>query len=347
MLSAKQLANVRERLERSQNPVFIYDNDADGLCSYVLLRRFLGRGKGMAVRTHPDIDAGYARKAQSLGADLVVVLDCPFLGEAFVEELVKVSIPILWIDHHVVDSPHYTSSHVDVFNPALSSKSSTEPVTYWCHQLTQRKEDVWIALMGCIADHYLPSFSKGFAKEYPEFWKKGIRKPFDAYFGSEIGTLAQAVGFGLKDSVSHVVYLQNFLIGCLSPQALVEELASHSSFAQKYTDIRKRYDSLRAAAPTEVQGRLVFYQYSGTLSISSELANELVYRFPDKFIMVAYVNAGVCTMSLRGKNVKSLLEQLLPLFENSTGGGHPDAVGARIRADDLERFRESFERLVT
>ena len=347
MLTNAQLTDVRERLERSQNPVFIYDNDADGLCSYVLLRRFLGRGKGMAVRTHPDIDAGYARKAQGLGADLVIVLDCPFLGDAFVEELVKASIPILWIDHHVVDSPHYAHSHVTAFNPARSVQPSAEPVTYWCYTLTKRTEDMWIALMGCVADHYLPSFARTFGKLYPELWKKGIRKPFDAYFGSEIGTLAQALGFGLKDSVSHVVYLQNFLIGCLSPQTLVEELTAHSSFAQKYADIRKRYRVLIAEALAIPHNEVVFYQYSGTLSISSELANELSYRFPQRYIVVAYVNAGVCTMSLRGTNVKSFLEQLLPSFESSTGGGHPDAVGARIKADDVERFKAAFEKLVT
>jgi single-stranded DNA-specific DHH superfamily exonuclease len=73
MLTAKQLKEIREHLEKAQNPVFLYDNDADGLCSFVLLRRFLGRGKGVAVRTHPDIDAGYAKRAHELGADYVFV----------------------------------------------------------------------------------------------------------------------------------------------------------------------------------------------------------------------------------------------------------------------------------
>ena len=347
MLTTAQLVDLRERLERSQNPIFIYDNDADGLCSYVLLRRFLGRGKGMAVRTHPDIDAGYARKAQSLGADLVIVLDCPFLGDAFVEELVKASIPILWIDHHVVDSSHYTHSHVTAFNPARSVKPSAEPVTYWCYKTTQRTEDMWIALMGCVADHYLPAFARTVGKLYPEFWKQGIRKPFEAYYDSELGTLARALGFGLKDSVSHVVYLQNFLIGCSSPQLMLAELSSPSSFAETYARLKKRYNALIAEALTISHDKVVFYRYSGTLSISSELANELSYRFPQRYIVVAYVNAGVCTMSLRGTNVKSFLEQLLPSFDSATGGGHPDAVGARIRAEDIERFKESFEKLVT
>jgi len=100
MLSKKQILEIREHLERAQNPVFFYDNDADGLCSYVLLRRLIGRGKGVAVRSHPDVDEGYAKKAQELNADYIFVLDRPVLGERFVEEISKLQLPIVWIDHH-------------------------------------------------------------------------------------------------------------------------------------------------------------------------------------------------------------------------------------------------------
>ena len=33
-------------------------------------------------------------------------------------------------------------------------------------------------------------------------------------------------------------------------------------------------------------------------------------------------------------------------FEDATGGGHEDAVGAQIKLEDLEKFCENFERLV-
>lgn len=347
MLSTTQLDDLRALLERSQNPVFLYDNDADGLCSYVLLRRFLDRGKGIAVRTHPDIDKGYAHKAQALGADLVVVLDCPFLGNEFVSELSEGGIPIVWIDHHSVDSSHYTHANVNVFNPTRSTSPSEEPVTYWCYRLTQRADDMWIALMGCIADHYLPSFAEEFARTCPDLWKKKISQPFEAYYDTELGKLAHAIGFGLKDSVTHVVYLQNFLISCPHPSDLFHELESGSSFARKYQDIKKRYDVLLSEAHHGTYDSVVFYRYGGTLSISADLANELSYRYMGKFVIVAYVLGSVCTMSLRGSNVRDMLETLLPSFANSKGGGHPDAVGARINSEDLDRFVDSFTKLLS
>jgi single-stranded DNA-specific DHH superfamily exonuclease len=47
-------------------------------------------------------------------------------------------------------------------------------------------------------------------------------------------------------------------------------------------------------------------------------------------------------LSIRGKNVKGILEKLLKGFEESSGGGHEGAVGARIKTEDVERFRKEF-----
>ena len=102
MLTEKQIDEIREHLEKAQNPLFYYDNDADGLCSFVLLRRFSGRGKGVAVRSFPELNASYAKKAQELNADYVFVLDKPVLSREFVEEIAKLQLPLVWIDHHDV-----------------------------------------------------------------------------------------------------------------------------------------------------------------------------------------------------------------------------------------------------
>ena len=49
MLSEKQVKEIREHLEKAQNPLFFFDNDQDGLCSFLLLQRYIGRGKGIAI----------------------------------------------------------------------------------------------------------------------------------------------------------------------------------------------------------------------------------------------------------------------------------------------------------
>jgi len=174
MLTDKQILEIRGHLESAQNPVFFYDNDADGFCSYVLLRRFIGRGKGVAVRSHPDVDEGYAKRAQELNADYVFVLDRPILGERFVEEVGRLQLPIVWIDHHEVEEEKFDYNDLFVFNPMKRKSASNEPVCYWAYKIANRVEDAWIAVMGSVADHYLPDFAKTFGKDNPE-QKKQIK----------------------------------------------------------------------------------------------------------------------------------------------------------------------------
>src|SRR3989338_9143033 len=120
MLTEKQLQEIREHLEKAQNPVFFYDNDADGLCSYVILRRFIGRGKGVVIRSFPDLNASYAKKAQELNADYVFVLDKPVVSKEFIEEIDKLGLPLVWIDHHEIESSldKIGYKHLFVYNPA-------------------------------------------------------------------------------------------------------------------------------------------------------------------------------------------------------------------------------------
>jgi len=344
MLTKKQISEIREHLEKAQNPVFFYDNDADGLCSFLIFRRFIGRGKGVAVRSYPDLNVQYAKRAQELNADYVFVLDKPVISKEFVEELDKMQIPFVWIDHHLIDNDFKEFSNVHIYNPTRNTgkNKSEEPVSYLAYRTTGREEDLWISMMGCIADHYLPDFASDFKEKYPDFWGN-VKKPFDAYYKTEIGRIAMSLNFGLKDSLTHVVHLQNFLITCRGPVEVLSELSTNISFREKYHEIKKKYDSLIFEAGKEISGQIIFFTYGGEMSISADLSNELSYLHPEKFIAVAYTKGAISNVSMRGKNVKSILEKLLKQFPSASGGGHRDAVGARIKTEDLTKFREAFE----
>ncbi len=348
MLTKKQLSEIRDHLEKAQNPIFLYDNDVDGLCSYVILRKFLGRGKGVAVKSHPNIDIRYAKRVQELNADYVFVLDRHSLGNEFVNEISMLGIPIVWIDHHDVGNEIHKYNLLYRFNPMKNKKKSSEPTTYLCHSVTKRNEDNWVVMMGCIADHYLPDspLIENFKENHLMFWGKNITLPFQALYSTPIGKLARAISFGLKDSISHVVELQNFLINCKTPNELEHNLDSESSFANKYKEIMKKYSSLLFEAKNNVFGKLLFYNYGGQLSISSDLSNELSYIYPEHFICVAYSSGPITNISLRGKNVQKILSEVLKKLNSGTGGGHKDAVGARIDTKDLEVFKNELEKRI-
>lgn len=349
MLTEKQIAEVKEHLERAQNPIFYYDNDCDGLCSFLILRRWLGRGKGVAVRSFPDLNKDYARKARELNADYVFVLDKPVISREFIEEIDRLGLPMVWIDHHAfdgeVDVKEFSNLHV--YDPARNQgkEKSEEPVTYWIYKISGRKEDLWLAVIGCVADHYMPDFAEEFREKYGEFWgdAKIVKEAFDAYYRTEIGRIAHAFNFGLKDSTTNIVRLQNFLISCQGPSDVFLETTGNYYFRKRYRELKKKYDALLEKAKKSVYGDLIFFEYGGDLSISSDISNELSYNYPKKYICVAYKREGIVNISLRGKGIKKILEKVLNRLEHATGGGHEDAVGARVRTQDLEKFREILE----
>jgi single-stranded DNA-specific DHH superfamily exonuclease len=340
MLTEKQLQEIREHLQDSTNPVFFYDNDVDGFCSYVLLRRYIGRGKGVAVKSHPEVDRLYARRAQELGADKVFVLDRPHLGEEFVSELSDVGLPIIWIDHHDVDDKVYDKKKVFKYNPTQNKESSSEPTTYLAYSVGKREEDIWIAMIGCIADNYLPEFKDKFQERFPEYWGKNLNEAFDVFYKTSIGRIAKAISFGLKDSITHVVALQNFVISCQSPSDIELALESNKPFARKYRDIYSKYSDLIEKSKNLVVGNVLFFNYGGNLSISSDLSNEIMYKNPGKIILVAFSSGPITNISMRGKDVRDFLEKVIKNLDGANGGGHKDAVGARVQTKDLEYIKQ-------
>ena len=341
MLKKKEINEIREHLERAKNPVFYYDNDCDGLCSFILLRKLIGRGKGVVIRNYPDLNASYAHKARELNADYVFVLDKPLISMEFVQEIKELGIPLVWIDHHHMEEEAEFDKLENVF-----VYKGDEPTTAIAYSVSGRKEDLWLALIGCVSDHFMPKFAKEFAKEHPELWKKGIKEPFEAYFETGLGNIARALNFGLKDSITNVVQMQNHLIECKSASDVLEEVNSNLALRKKYKELREKYNALLERAKNEVSGKLIFFSYSGEMSLSAELSNELIHIYPDKYVVIAYLRQGLVNLSLRGKKVLKIFEKLKGEISGLEGGGHEDAVGGRVSAGELDNFKKALEKLL-
>ena len=344
MLDKKELMELREVLEGSANPIFYYDNDADGLCSFLLLRRWLGRGYGIAIRGHPGLGKDFAKKAKELGADKVFVLDKPVIQEEFFDEISSYGLEVVIIDHHKDSLDYANKEGVVLYNDFDENGEGNRPVSAICYELVGNKDESWIAMMGCIADHYLPKFVDDFKERFGEYWSSDIKVPFDAYYGSEIGKLAMALNFGLKDSTSNIVKLQKYLSKIRSPSQVLAEVSGNDDFRKKYNFLKGKFEGLISdKSNIKEVGDVLFFDYSGDVSMSSDIANYLSYKYKDKILVVAYTSQGFVNISIRGKKVRGVLERVLEKVDGS-GGGHEDAVGARIGSKDLIFFKEEFEK---
>lgn len=347
MLTKKQIKEIREHLSKAQNPIFFFDNDPDGLCSFLLLQRYIGRGKGVPIKSFPDLIPEYFRKVHELGSDYVFILDKPVVSPEFFKEAKNVNIPVVWIDHHLIEKKTIPK-FVNYYNPLFNRKKSEEPVTALCYQITNRKEDMWIGVIGCISDKYVPDFYNEFQKLYPDLIIDS-KKAFDVLYKSQIGKITKILSFGLKDRTTNVINMLRFLTKAKDPYEVLEENSKNRAMHHRYNEIESRYQKLlkKAVSLENKHEKPLFFQYGGDLSISGELANELVYNFPEKIVVVVYTKGLKANISVRGKKVREVFLEAIKDLEGSTGGGHEEAVGGQVKAQDIELFKSNLEKLIS
>ena len=131
-----------------------------------------------------------------------------------------------------------------------------------------------------------------------------------------------------------------------NPLDILEEDSKTKSILKRYEQINSKYQELMEKARKLKMNKFLYFQYGGSLSLSANLANQLVYEFPDKFIVVVYLKGDVANISIRGKNIRELTLKAIEGIDGATGGGHEDATGAKMSVSDLPEFREKIEELV-
>ncbi|MFZ1970602.1 MAG: DHHA1 domain-containing protein [Candidatus Nanoarchaeia archaeon] len=346
MLTKKQVNEIRDLLNNSNNPLFLFDNDPDGLCSFLLLQKYTKRGKGFPVRSFPDLNETYFRKITELNPDCLFILDKPLVSESFFKRIEEINLPVVWIDHHKVDKKQIPK-FVNYYNPLFNKNKSEEPVTTLCYQVNNNKDLVWLAVVGSISDRFFPKFYKEFKSKYPDL-AVNSKEAFEIFYNSQIGKIARIFSFALKDSTTNVISMIKFLIKTNTPYEVLEDSSLNHMMHKRFEQIDSKYQRLikKAVKIGENSDNILFFQYAGELSISSDISNELSYRFPKKVIVVAYISGLKANISVRGNNIREKVMKSISMLNGATGGGHENAVGAQVRVDDLKTFRKTFENLV-
>lgn len=342
MLSQIQLQEIRNQLETSQNPLFFFDNDVDGLCAFLIFRRAIGRGKGVAIKSFPDLKKQYLKKVEELNPDAIFILDKAELSEEFAEAIEQRGIPMIWIDHHKTKTPKETIKKTFYYN----SLPEAEPTTYIAQKVFNRQEDLWLATIGCIGDAYMPDFARKFAEQNPELLPQKI-SAFDALHSAEIGKIARMLNFGLMDTITNVVTLIKYLFKANSPYDILEENQYTKQLHRRYSQLNEFCNKQikKAEANFDKKSPVLFFSYSGDTSMSSEIANKLCFNHKDKLIIVIFKRQEKANISIRGKNALKITKQAIANVNDATGGGHEEATGAMVPIDNLKKFKANIKQL--
>ena len=338
MIPKKQLEEIKKELEECQNPVFFYHDDADGLCSFLILRRFKGEGDWRIVKATPHIDETFSRFVSEFH-DKVFILDIALVDQEFVDSIKK---PVVWIDHHMPQK----ISKAKYFNPRVQDIDAYVPVSSICYEAV--KEDLWIATAGTVADYSIPKFFEKFRKKYPEI--AGKSKDIDKIlYDSKLGKLIRILSFSLKGKSEDVRKAVNIIKNLKEPNELLEPKEGPAKWVYKrYEMIDKEYQALLSEAlKQKYDNILIFIYQEKKYSFTENIANEIVYRIPKKKIyIVGRQKEDYMRLSLRSRDI-----DLLPILNKALeqvegyGGGHPYACGASVKKKDFERFLEIFKEL--
>ena len=347
-LSEKQINEIKKYLDNCKNPLFFFDDDQDGLCSFLLFYRYKGEGNGIIVKTSPKLGTFFLSKVNEYHPDNIFVLDIADVERDFID---GINTPLIWIDHHGTAK----KEHKLYFNPRLSNEKDNFPASFMCYQVVKQElkaSDIWIAVLGCVADWFIPDFIEEFKKNYPDLLDKNYESPGDIIFNSQLGKLIRIFSFALKGKMSDVKKSIKIFTRIQSPYEILKKETEQGRFIYKrYEQVNKTYKELinefmnKAKKTSE---KLVFFEYGDDkMSLTSDLSNEAIYRFPEKIILIAREKNDEMKCSLRSSDVI-----LLPIIEkcliglNGYGGGHEHACGLNVKTADFEEFVKRFREMV-
>jgi hypothetical protein len=336
MLTDKELKNLRKELDECKRPLFIFDDDPDGLASFLLFYKYKKEGKGIAVKTQPKITkSNFSHLVESYDPDKVFILDVPVVEQDFIDDI---KVPIIWVDHH----DPLKRENIKYINPRINDPGANYPTSLICYNTV--KGDLWIAMVGIVGDWTLPKdLALKFNKKYPKLLPKKADKPEKALFDTELGKLIKIISFALKGGTNDVVKCIKVMTRINDPYEILEQKTAQGKFIyKKYDKINKNYeDLLKDAIKGKDKSKLLKFIYPGDkMSFTKDLSNELLFRYPKKIILIAREKDGEFKCSLRssGITIKDIVKKAL-IGLNGYGGGHEHACGSCLRTkEDFDEF---------
>jgi len=333
-ISEQELKLFHTLLTQASRPLIFYDDDADGLSSYLLVHHANKDAIGVRCGRGPEVDAEFARKISENQPDLVVILDKPRVSEEFFSSY---NTPTLWLDHH--DPAAYTPrGHVTYFNPRVHNDTDDRPTSYWVYRALGGPS--WIAAVGTTADWH-DDLLEEMRIRHPKL-VNGARSVKKALYNSPLGEIVRMFNFSLKGSSKHVQGCVNTLKKINDPQELIDASTPRGRFIHKHVKpILSEYaDQLRQAQQTRAQQGVYVHVFGPQRnSLIAEVANELLVTRKTPIIIVGRRIDGEVKFSMRShaRNLPPIVAQALENVEGY-GGGHTEACGGSIAERDWEQF---------
>lgn len=348
-LTKQEYDAIKAELAASENPFFLFHDDPDGMASFILLKRFKGKGRGMMVKAEPNVNDRFLSPVKTVKPDTLFVLDVALMQQSFVDTVLNPLFGvknIVWVDHH----PPVDVFRVKYFNPRKHSALDNPPVSYLCYKIVEKQNpgDIWLAMAGIISDWHMPDIAPEFIREYPDLLPKPMTAE-EAMFTTGIGKLGRILSFMLKGPTTEAVACVRALEKVNTPYEILNRITKEGKFIyNKYKEINTEYEKLlneaKEAADNGPDKKFIIFTYKSKQSFSGDLSNELLFRYPDRIIVVGRERPENIMLSFRARNTP-VLKPLLAALKgiDGYGGGHENACGGCVKKEQFEKFVKRFK----
>jgi len=309
----------------------IYDNDVDGISSAAIALTGLKKLKIKNVKVFYKGRGGITNLRDLIRRfDKGIILDVP--TSLIEDELKKVKINLLVIDHHIV-SKSISSKNIVYINPRLKEKEIYQPVSYLTYKVFSKVVDVkdkeWLAVVGTVGDYGFED-CKDLLKKYLKINKK------EDIWGTKLGKTAMMI----NSSIAVLGSEKSLEILVSSKDVNMFRKNRKVNFAVKEFERELEREKIEFKKNLEiyVDFDMVFSKIKPRFSrIGSTLSTYLATKYPDKIIILLEELNGNYKIHGRlesGKiNVGKLFEKLCG------GGGHREAGAGTIKKVELNEFK--------
>lgn len=330
MIPQEKLDEIKKALETSSRPLIFFDDDCDGLTSFLQLRELNKDSIGILVRGNPTLDTSYLKYIEEHQPDKVFVLDKPMIEQEFID---KTSQKIYWLDHH----PLQKNVGLNYYNPLQYDPKNSTPTSYWCYEIT--KKHPWLAAIGIVSDWHF-NIPEEFKKNYADLLPKNINTAEEALFNSKLGLIIKIISFNLKGSRKEIQKSLEALKKLKDPYELLKKNTEASTqLIKKFKSINQKFLDYKSCIDNTNKDFILFIYNDSKVSISADLSNELVHENPKKVVLVGKEHSNKVMFSIRAKhqNLPEILDKIFSEIRGY-GGGHENACGACIHSEDLDIF---------
>lgn len=357
----------------SKNVALFYDDDPDGICSGVILEKYLVRkGFNVKLRLHFDKNnTPYSEKFVKLlednNVDLLVSTDFCIGGFGYYEEykqfITNSNIRALIFEHHQDDSIYSFDENKALYINSGHIQTEINGAQYCCSKLVYdvlTKTDPgltvtnWVAAIGIIGDSNYYTWGN-FIKNIIEKRNKNpnvkeilMPEEPDDYYLTPYGKASVYMFFGIGKDRKEIEKIYQATYSSIDIDELFNFLKQYEPIKREAYDYIEDYEYLtKINPPKKNQMNVAEIEITGTHEIGGIVSNIISSKFPETIFFIyhkstdgnIYIHSRLQTGNI---NLGKIFDSCAKKVENANGGGHNNAAGAKVSNDQFKAFKNLF-----